>query len=73
MAFEDLKAELALLINQMENQPEDRHELYEQVREKLNEMRAFGMPVPEDLVRLEEELEAEFAAAKSAAASQKDG
>ncbi|MEM7399141.1 MAG: hypothetical protein AAGF48_02220 [Pseudomonadota bacterium] len=73
MAFEDLKAELALLINQMENQPEDRHELYAQVREKLNEMRAFGMPVPEDLVRLEEELEAEFAADKSAAASPKDG
>ena len=62
MAFEDLKAELALLINQMENQPEDRHELYMQVREKLNEMRAFGMPLPEDLVRLEEELEASFAA-----------
>ncbi|MGD8423554.1 MAG: hypothetical protein PVG31_07800, partial [Methyloceanibacter sp.] len=60
MAFEDLKAEIALLLNQMENQPEDRHELYLQVREKLNEMRAFGMPVPEDLVRLEEELEAEF-------------
>jgi len=73
MAFEDLKAELALLINQMENQPEDRHELYEQVREKLNEMRAFGMPVPEDLVRLEEKLEAEFAAAKSAAAPPKEG
>jgi len=65
MAFEDLKAELALLINQMENQPEDRHELYLQVREKLSEMRAFGMPVPEDLVRLEEELEAEFAAAQA--------
>ncbi len=62
MAFEDLKAEIALLLNQMENQPEDRHELYLQVREKLNEMRAFGMPVPEDLVHLEEELEAEFAA-----------
>lgn len=62
MAFEDLKAELALLINQMENQPEDRHELYMQVREKLNEMRAFGMPLPEDLVRLEEELEASFVA-----------
>jgi len=46
----------------MENQPEDRHELYMQVREKLNEMRAFGMPLPEDLVRLEEELEASFAA-----------
>ncbi len=62
MAFEDLKAELALLINQMENQPEDRHELYLQIRERLNEMRAFGMPVPEDLVKFEEELEAQFKA-----------
>ncbi|MGD8355261.1 MAG: hypothetical protein PVJ46_03365 [Methyloceanibacter sp.] len=69
MAFEDLKAEIALLLNQMENQPEDRHELYLQVREKLNEMRAFGMPVPEDLVRLEEELEAEFTAEKKSADS----
>ena len=67
MAFDDLKAELALLINQMENQPEDRHELYLQVREKLNEMRAFGMPLPQDLVELERELEAEFAAAKARA------
>ena len=64
MAFDDLKAELALLINQMENQPEDRHELYLQVREKLNEMRAFGLPLPQDLVDLEKDLEAEFAAAK---------
>jgi len=67
MAFEDLKAELALLINQMENQPEDRHELYLQVREKLNEMRAFGMPLPEDLVKFEEELERQFKAEESAA------
>ena len=28
MAFDDLKAELALLINQMDNPPEDAHELY---------------------------------------------
>jgi hypothetical protein len=67
MAFDDLKAELALLINQMENQPEDRHEFYLQVREKLNEMRAFGMPLPQDLVELEKELEADFAAAKARA------
>ena len=69
MAFEDLKAEIALLLNQMENQPEDRHELYLQVREKLNEMRAFGMPVPEDLVHLEKELEAEFTAEQKSADS----
>lgn len=62
MAFEDLQAELSLLLNQMENQPEDKHELYVLIREKLNEMRAFGMPVPEDLVRLERELEAQFRA-----------
>ena len=67
MAFDDLKAELALLINQMENQPEDPHELYLQIREKLNEMRAFGMPLPEDLVGFEKELEAQFAETKRAA------
>ena len=69
MAFEDLKAELALLINQMETKPEDRHELYLQIREKLNEMRAFGMPVPEDLVKFEEALEAQFKAEQGSAKS----
>lgn len=70
MAFEDLKAELALLINQMENQPEDRHELYLQIRERLNEMRAYGMPLPEDLVKFEEKLEQQFKAEDKA--SKKD-
>jgi len=64
MAFDDLKAELALLLQEMENQPEDRHELYLVIREKLNEIRSYGMPLPEDLVKFEEELEAEFAADK---------
>jgi hypothetical protein len=64
MAFDDLKAELALLINQMETQPEDPHELYLQIREKLNEMRAFGMPLPEDLVAFERDLERRFAQQK---------
>jgi len=66
MAFDDLKAELALLINQMETKPEDPHELYLQIREKLNEMRAFGMPLPEDLVEFEKELEGQFAETKRA-------
>lgn len=56
----ELEAELNLLLNQMQNQPEDRHELYLQLREKLAEIRAMGMPVPDDLTRLEEELEEEF-------------
>jgi predicted nucleic acid-binding Zn-ribbon protein len=61
MAFEKLMAQISLLVTQMENQPEDKHELYMQLRERLNEIRTTGMPLPDDLVRLEEELEAEFA------------
>ena len=60
MALDAIQAELALLLNQMENQPEDRHELHLMLLEKLNEMRAFGMPLPQDLLDLEASLEAEF-------------
>lgn len=58
MAFEALQAEIGLLLTQMQNEPEDRHELAMQIREKLAELRAFGMPLPEDLVALEQALEA---------------
>ena len=60
MAFENIKAELGLLLTRMQNEPEDRHELYLQVMEKLNELKAFGMPLPQDLVALEEALGEEF-------------
>ena len=61
MAFEKLMAQVSLLLTQMENQPEDKHELYMQLRERINEIRNTGFPVPDDLIRLEQELEAEFA------------
>jgi len=64
MVFDDLKAELGILMTQMQTQPEDRHELYLQLMEKLNEIKAFGMPLPQDLVEMEKALEAEFAADK---------
>jgi hypothetical protein len=67
MAFDDLEAELSLLINQMENQPEDVHELYLRIFEKLNEFKALGLPLPDDLVRVEKELEAYFKAQQQAA------
>lgn len=60
MAFEDVQAEIGSLVDQMQNKPEDAHELYQQLTEKLNELRAFGMPIPDDLLRLEQALEAEF-------------
>jgi hypothetical protein len=49
---------------QLQNEPDDWHELYEQVRLTLNELKAYGMPLPEDLVQFERDLEAEFAADK---------
>jgi hypothetical protein len=61
MSFEDLQAQIAYLVNQMENQPQDLHELHEQIHEKLNELKAYGMPLPKDLVDLDNKLEAYFA------------
>lgn len=61
MSFEDVKAEVSLLMTEMQNEPEDRHEIYLQLIEKLNDLKAFGLPLPDDLVRFERALEAEFA------------
>jgi hypothetical protein len=58
MAFEEIKARIGLLLEDMVNGPQDIHELREQLREMLNEMRASGMPLPEDLVELEKRLDA---------------
>ncbi len=52
----EYQAKLALLFGEMEDFPEDDFELYEKIHEKLNEMRAFGLEMPEDLVRFESEL-----------------
>jgi len=62
MAFDDVKAELGILLTRMQNEPQDHHELYLQLMEKLNELKAFGMPLPQDLVELEKGLGEEFAA-----------
>ena len=57
MPFEDLKVRISLLLEQMVHQPEDMHELQETLREELSELRASGLPVPLDLVELEQKLE----------------
>ena len=60
MAFEDIEAEIGLLLSQMQNQPGDARELHLQILQKLSEMKAYGMPLPDDLVQLEKRLEAEL-------------
>lgn len=61
MAFDQIKLEIEQLLTDMQNQPQDGHEIYLSVMEKLNQLKATGMPLPEDLVKLEQELEKEFA------------
>lgn len=62
MAYDDIAAEISSLLQQMTEQPEDVHQLALEIREKINILRAEGMPVPEDLVLLEKRLEEEFGA-----------
>lgn len=57
MSFEDLKVKISMLLEQMVNQPEDLHEAQELLREKLQELRGLGMPLPDDLVALEAQME----------------
>ncbi len=61
MAFDLIKLEIEQLLTDMQNQPQDGHEIYLSVMEKLNQLKATGMPLPEDLVTLEHKLEEEFA------------
>jgi hypothetical protein len=63
MDRQQFEAALSLLLEQMEGETEDRHELYQRLMQILGAMRATGMPLPDDLVRLEREMEEEFGAA----------
>jgi hypothetical protein len=61
MAFENILAEINLLLTEMEEQPDDARELQLMLHEKLAELRATGMPLPADLVELERRLAEELA------------
>ncbi len=62
MDRDEIEATVSLLLDDMEGEWGDRHEIFLRVQQVLDQMRAMGMPLPEDLVRMEEELAAEFAA-----------
>ena len=57
MAFEQFRIQISMLMDEIAKNPGDAHELQESLREKLAEMRALGLPLPDDLVGLEEFLE----------------
>ena len=53
----DLTAAINMLVDEMESEPDDLHEVHMKLRELLRQFRATGMPLPDDLVRLEKQLE----------------
>ena len=74
MAFEEFRLQLAMLMDEIARNPADAHELQESLREKLAEMQALGLPLPDDLVGLEEFLEGDLdrVARRRAAAAGED-
>jgi hypothetical protein len=62
MEKRQLEAALSLLIADMEGEQGDSHEIYLKLRQILASMGAMGMPLPDDLVRMEREMSAEFEA-----------
>ena len=60
MSFEEYKAELSLLFSQLEGEQGDDHEILLRLKQMLDTMRAEGMPIPEDLKKLEHDLDARF-------------
>ena len=60
MNEQELEVALSLLLEDMEDQGTDSHEIFVRLGQLFNSMRALGMPPPEDLVRLHDELAEEF-------------
>jgi len=52
----DLTAAISVLMDEMESEPDDLHEVHLKLQELLRQFRATGMPLPDDLVRLEQQL-----------------
>ena len=59
---QEIEAAVLELLEEMEGELGDAHEIYLKLRQTLDGMRAMGMPLPDDLVRMEKELAAEFQA-----------
>jgi hypothetical protein len=65
MAFEALKIQTYMILDEIAARPADRHILQETLREKLSELRIMGLPLPQDLVDLELALEQRDAGVRS--------
>ena len=60
MTMDDLDAEISYLMNQLEGESGDSHELFFRLHQILETFRAEGLPVPQNLLKMEQALDAQF-------------
>lgn len=60
MTMDDLDAEISYLMEQLEGEPGDAHEVFFRLKQILDTFRAEGLPVPETLAKMEAALDAQF-------------
>jgi hypothetical protein len=60
MDEQEFEVGLAMLLEEMEDEAADGHELLLRLTTILNQMRASNMAVPDDLLELEQRLSAEY-------------
>ncbi|MEQ8442172.1 MAG: hypothetical protein RIM33_02330 [Alphaproteobacteria bacterium] len=60
MAFDEYLAEINLLMSQMGDAPEDDREILARLHTLISTLRAEGLPVPDDLKKLEADLQERF-------------
>lgn len=56
MDLQELSGGINLLVQELESEAEDVHEIHFKLRELLNELKATCMPLPPDLVKLDARL-----------------
>lgn len=61
MTNDDFDLGLRMLLRDAEGNLVDRREIYQRIRQMVAGLRAQGLPVPDELLRLERTLEREFA------------
>jgi len=61
-SVQEMEAAVLELMTEMEGDLGDAHEFYLRLRQTIDGLKAMGMPVPDDLARLQADLSAEFAA-----------
>lgn len=60
MTMDDLDTEISYLMEQMEGEPGDLHEIFFRLHQILETFRAEGLPVPSNLAKMEQALDAQF-------------